>query len=42
MMYYRLKFKNGTYSAWTKDFDRIEADAEFFNAKIEQKFFKKN
>ena len=33
---FRLVFKNGTHGAWTTDKARIEQDAKFFNATIEE------
>lgn len=33
--WYRLVFKNGTHSAWSRDKESIEKDAKFFRARIE-------
>lgn len=34
---YRLRFKDGSVSAWTKDFEQVKELAEFFKAEIEKR-----
>lgn len=34
-MYYRLKYRDGSHGAWTKDYAWIQECATFFHAKIE-------
>lgn len=36
---YRLRFKDGSISAWDADLERIKKDANFFRATIESKEF---
>lgn len=33
--YYRLIFKDGTHSAWNRDYEFVKENAEFFGAEIE-------
>lgn len=37
MTLYRLVYRDGSYGAWSSDKTRVEADAEFFRARIETK-----
>ena len=37
MLWYRLVFRDGTVSAWEKDYEKIKKSAEFFRATIETK-----
>ena len=35
-MWYRLRYKDGRTGAWTKDLARLQKEAEFFGAEIEE------
>ena len=39
--YYRIRFADGTVSAWDKDFEYMKKRAEFFHARLESKEFGK-
>lgn len=35
--WFRLVFRDGSVSAWTRDYEQIKADAQFFRARIEER-----
>ncbi len=39
-MMYRVKLKNGRYTAWSFDKERTEKNARFFDGKLECKVYK--
>lgn len=41
MTMYRLIFSNGCYGAWFEDYEIVKKKAEFYNARIESKVFKR-
>ena len=38
---YRIKYRNGKVGAWNTDYNKTKEMADFFNAKVETKEFKK-
>lgn len=36
---YRLRFRDGSVSAWDSDYERIKESAKFFGATIESRVF---
>lgn len=34
--WYRLRFRDGSVTGWTRDYEEIKKDAEFFRATIEE------
>ena len=37
---YRIVYKDGTHSAWTRDYNWAKKNADFFKGKVEMKTFR--